>query len=60
MDSAFYLAIPTEPNSGNHSPGFAKSARTEVAHAATMVVTKGLALLGYRMLSDDAFFAEVS
>lgn len=57
---SFDLAIPTEPNGGNHSPSFAKSARTEAAHAATMVVTKGLALLSYHILCDDVFFAKVS
>ena len=53
-------AIPTEPNGGNHTPSFARSARTDVAHAATMVITKGLALVGYRLLADDVFFAKVS
>jgi len=53
------FAIPTDINSGNHSPGFEKSARSEAAHKATMVITKGLALLGFRILTDDVFFAEV-
>jgi len=53
------FAIPTEPNGGNHSPGFEKSARSEAAHEATMVITRGLALLGFRVLTDDVFFAKV-
>lgn len=53
------FAIPTELNGGNHSPGFEKAARTEAAHKATMVITRGLALLGFRILTDDVFFAQV-
>jgi metal-dependent amidase/aminoacylase/carboxypeptidase family protein len=53
------FAIPTEPNGGNHTVAFAKAAITEAAHAATMVVTKGLALTGYRVLSDTHFFERV-
>jgi len=52
-------SIPTEQNGGNHSHGFEKSARTEAAHKATMIITKGLAILGFRVLTDDVFFAEV-
>ncbi|KAF9525316.1 hypothetical protein CPB83DRAFT_859614 [Crepidotus variabilis] len=49
-------AIPTEPNGGNHTPGFARAAKTQAAHDATMTVTKALALTGYRVLTDDHFF----
>ncbi|RDB15781.1 Peptidase M20 domain-containing protein 2 [Hypsizygus marmoreus] len=52
-------AIPTEPNGGNHTPAFARSAATQEAHDATMKVTKGLALTGFRVLHDAAFFTEV-
>jgi hypothetical protein len=52
-------AIPTVSNGGNHSPDFEKSARSEAAHKATMVITRGLALLGFRVLTDDVFFAKV-
>ncbi|KAF8966342.1 hypothetical protein BDZ97DRAFT_1917719 [Flammula alnicola] len=53
------FAIPTVPNGGNHTPAFAKAARTEAAHEATMVITKGLALTGYRILTDAEFFSRV-
>ncbi|PPQ64776.1 hypothetical protein CVT24_007862 [Panaeolus cyanescens] len=53
------FAIPTEPNGGNHTAAFAKAAKTEAAHEATMIVTKALALTGYRVLSDSDFFHKV-
>ncbi|GLB43360.1 putative peptidase family M20/M25/M40 [Lyophyllum shimeji] len=53
------FAIPTEINGGNHTPAFTKSAGTKEAHTATMKVTKGLALTGFRVLSDCNFFDEV-
>ena len=53
------LAIPTVPNGGNHTPAFATAARSQAAHAATMTITKGLALTAYRVLTDDDFFREV-
>ena len=52
--------IPTEPDSSNHTPAFRKAAATQEAHDATMKVTKGLALTGFRVLYDRAFFEEVS
>ena len=53
------IAIPTEPRGGNHTLAFAKAAITMAAHDATMVVTKALALTGYRVLSDSDFFCKV-
>ncbi|PFH51825.1 hypothetical protein AMATHDRAFT_74704 [Amanita thiersii Skay4041] len=53
------FAIPTEPRGGNHTPAFAKSAATLEAHNATMTVTKGLALIALRILSDHSFLSEV-
>ena len=53
------LAIPTEPRGGNHTPAFAKAAITTAAHEATMVITKALALTGYRVLTDNDFFCKV-
>ncbi|KAG7094082.1 hypothetical protein E1B28_007701 [Marasmius oreades] len=52
-------AIPTEPNGGNHTPAFARSAATEEAHEATMIVTNALALTAFRAMRDEAFFQEV-
>ena len=54
-----YIAIPTEPRGGNHTPAFAKAAITMAAHEETMVITKALALTGYRVLSDLDFFCKV-
>ncbi|KAJ6550531.1 hypothetical protein B0H10DRAFT_1283879 [Mycena sp. CBHHK59/15] len=52
-------AIPTEPNGGNHTIGFTRAAASEEAHAATMLVTRGLAHTGFRALRDDDFFEQV-
>ncbi|KAG6907138.1 hypothetical protein DXG01_010357 [Tephrocybe rancida] len=49
-------AIPTEPNGGNHTPAFTHAARTQGAHNATIKVAKGLALTGFRVLSESLFF----
>lgn len=57
--SVIHIAIPTEPQGGNHTPAFAKAAISEAAHDAAMVVTKALALTGYRVLSDFDFFRKV-
>ena len=54
-----FIAIPTEPRGGNHTPAFAKAAISVAAHEATMVITKALALTGYRVLSDSVFFCKV-
>jgi hypothetical protein len=53
------FAIPST-NGGNHTPAFADAARTPEAHKACMTVTKGLAMTGFRLLDDDAFFKRVS
>ena len=59
VKSSSIIAIPTEPRGGNHTPAFAKSAITMAAHEVTMVITKALALTGYRVLSDSDFFCKV-
>jgi hypothetical protein len=56
----FSSGIPTKPGGGNHTKQFAQSARTEEAHEATMLVTKGLALTGVKVIMDDGLFKEVS
>ncbi|KAJ8079541.1 hypothetical protein PM082_011128 [Marasmius tenuissimus] len=55
----FIIAIPTEPNGGNHTPAFARSAATLEAHEAAMVTTRALALTGFRAMRDESFFQEV-
>jgi hypothetical protein len=53
-------AIPTEPNGGNHTPGFASAAATLEAHEICLEVCKALALTGVRVIGDDQFYAEVN
>ncbi|KAI0088228.1 aminoacylase 1-like protein 2 [Irpex rosettiformis] len=53
------FAIPTEPHGGNHTRAFAKSAASPESHAATLNVSKALAAVGARVLTDDVFFSEV-
>lgn len=47
------------PSGGNHTPEFARAARTHAAHAAALTVAKALALTGFRVLADERFFADV-
>lgn len=54
-----FLAIPTEVDGGNHTAAFAKSSKSQEAHDATIKVLKGLAITGFRVLHDAAFFQEV-
>lgn len=51
--------IPTEPQGGNHTRAFARSAASPEAHVACLNVSKTLAAVGVRVLVDDAYFAEV-
>jgi hypothetical protein len=53
-------AIPTEPNGGNHTPGFTSAAATLEAHEICLEVCKALALTGVRVIGDDQFYAEVN
>ncbi|EJD41210.1 hypothetical protein AURDEDRAFT_69157 [Auricularia subglabra TFB-10046 SS5] len=52
-------SIPAEPNGGNHTAAFAEAARTEEAHARTLVISKALAMTGVRVLTDNEFLKEV-
>lgn len=56
----FSSAIPTEENGTNHTPAFARSARTEEAHAATLALAKGIACVGWRVLTDTKYLEKVS
>ncbi|EIW79557.1 hypothetical protein CONPUDRAFT_154956 [Coniophora puteana RWD-64-598 SS2] len=49
------FSIPSVPDGGNHTPGFTAAAATEVAHDATLVVSKALAAVGARVLTDEGF-----
>ncbi|KAE9399553.1 hypothetical protein BT96DRAFT_965608 [Gymnopus androsaceus JB14] len=52
-------SIPTEPNGGNHTPAFAKAAKSKEAHAATMISTRALARTALRFLENDQLFGEM-
>lgn len=53
------FGIPTEPQGGNHTRAFARSAASPEAHVVCLNVSKTLAAVGVRVLVDDAYFAEV-
>ena len=59
ISGAADTAIPTTEGGANHTPEFTKSAATPEAHRATLQVAKGLSAVGFRVLADNAFFAEV-
>lgn len=52
-------AIPTKPGSGNHTRGFTKAAATPEAHKATLASAKGIAVAGWRVLTDKDFADKV-
>ncbi|KZT51018.1 hypothetical protein CALCODRAFT_488261 [Calocera cornea HHB12733] len=52
-------AIPTKPGGGNHNPLFTAAAATPEAHAATIIAAKGIAIAGVKVLTDEAFAAQV-
>ncbi|KAI0080418.1 aminoacylase 1-like protein 2 [Panus rudis PR-1116 ss-1] len=51
--------IPTVVDGGNHTRAFTDSAQTIEAHEATLDVSKALAAVGMRVLTDDSYFKEV-
>jgi hypothetical protein len=53
------FSIPSVPDGGNHTREFAKAAATDIAHKQCLVISIALAGAGLRVLTDDAFFAEV-
>ena len=57
--SAAPTGIPTKPNGGNHTREFAASAATVEAHKATLNVSKALAAVSVRLLTDEDFLNEV-
>src|SRR6266702_1969346 len=52
-------AIPSPDGAQNHSPGFARAARTEAAHTAALRTAALLAHTGFRVHADGAFCARV-
>ncbi|KAJ7164919.1 aminoacylase 1-like protein 2 [Mycena filopes] len=53
------FAIPTVPDGGNHTSGFATSAATMPSHYACLDVSKALAAVGVRVVIDDHFYNQV-
>ena len=53
------VAIPTVPGGGNHTREFTRAASTDAAHEACYDVSKALAHVGMRVLTDAAFLARV-
>ncbi|KAI9440342.1 hypothetical protein H4582DRAFT_2055753 [Lactarius indigo] len=54
-----FTAIPSPDGAQNHSPGFARAARTEAAHTAALRTAALLARTGFRVHADGAFCARV-
>ena len=52
-------AIPTVPGGKNHTPAFAEAAGTETAHEACLDMSKALAAVGMRVLTDGEFLSQV-
>jgi len=52
-------AIPTVPGGGNHTREFERAASTDAAHEACYDVSRALAHVGMRVLTDAAFLARV-
>ena len=49
------FGIDTESGQGNHTVGFAKAAGLEKSLTTTLEWSKGMAIVGWSILSDDAF-----
>ncbi|KAH0831180.1 hypothetical protein J3R83DRAFT_13757 [Lanmaoa asiatica] len=54
-----FVAIPTVPGGGNHTREFAAAAATDIAHDACYTVSKALAHVGMRVITDGAFLEQV-
>jgi hypothetical protein len=57
IHSLYDIKPPKE--SGNHTIGFTNVAKTEFAHNATLIASKGIALTGLDFLIDDEFAKQV-
>ncbi|KAI6124084.1 hypothetical protein EV401DRAFT_2055965 [Pisolithus croceorrhizus] len=53
------FSIPSVPNGGNHTPAFTEAASTMEAHEACLDVSKALAAVGMRVLTDKTFLSKV-
>ncbi|KAF9224770.1 hypothetical protein BS17DRAFT_48559 [Gyrodon lividus] len=53
------FSIPTLPGGGNHTRAFTDAAATDAAHEACYNISKALAHVGMRALTDEAFLTKV-
>lgn len=53
------FAIPCPPGAYNHTKGFTACAGTAEAHDLAMQAGKGMAIAGWRILSDETVASEV-
>ncbi|KIO02232.1 hypothetical protein M404DRAFT_148339 [Pisolithus tinctorius Marx 270] len=53
------FSIPTVPNGGNHTSAFTEAAGAIEAHEACLDVSKALAAVGMRVLTDETFLSDV-
>ncbi|KAI6020158.1 hypothetical protein PISMIDRAFT_675148 [Pisolithus microcarpus 441] len=53
------FSIPSVPNGGNHTSAFTEAANTIEAHEACLDVSKALAAVGMRVLTDKTFLLKV-
>jgi len=53
------FSIPTPPGGGNHTPAFTDAAGSDVSHEACYTISKALAHVGMRVLTDEAFLTQV-
>jgi len=52
------FSIPCPEKASPHHPSFAKAAGTTEAHEKALTVGKTLALVGWDVITDDAFFEQ--
>ena len=53
------FGIITQEGEGNHTKGFAAAAGTDESHKRAIECGKGMALVGWKVLTDDSFAAEL-
>ena len=51
--------IPTQPGEHPHNAGFSRAASTPEAHDLTIRVGNGMALVGWKILSEDAVAEQI-
>lgn len=54
-----YVGIPADPGSYNHTVGFTTAAGADIAHKLCLEPAKGMAVVGWQILSDDSVANQV-